>query len=260
MKVLKKFLRDLLKFNFVKKNFRKTLMYSTTFHLKNKKRIKSFGNYKLLLDVSEYTAWSYFYKNQEQEEILFIKKIIKNGDNIIDIGANLGFYSLLFASLSPNGKVFSFEPSTKNYKKLLENKELNQKYNILTYKIGISNKKGYQKLFLTSKQNLNEGGNFISSSELKNNLFPEDFEDIKIEILDEIMDKNINFKLAKIDTEGNELNVLNGMKYILKNNLKYLLIETSSNFDLINKFLKEFNFKILKKGKLNSIFEKISIS
>ena len=260
MKILKKILRNLLKFNFVKKNFRKVLIYLTTFHLKNKKRLKSFDNYSLLLDVSEYTAWSYFYKNQENEEIFFIKKIINNGDNIIDIGANLGFYSILFASLSPNGKVFSFEPSTKNYKKLLENKELNQKYNLLTYKIGISDKKGYQKLFLTSNENLNEGGNFIGSNDLKNNLFSDDFEDIKIETLDEIIDKNINFKLAKIDTEGNELKVLNGMKYILKNNLKYLLIETSSNFDLINNFLKEFNFKIIKKGKLNSVFEKISIS
>jgi len=260
MKILKKILRNLLKFNFVKKNFRKALIYLTTFHLKNKKRLKSFDNYNLLLDVSEYTAWSYFYKNQENEEIFFIKKIINNGDNIIDIGANLGFYSILFASLSPNGKVFSFEPSTKNYKKLLENKELNQKYNILTYKIGISDKKGYQKLFLTINENLNEGGNFIGSNDLKNNLFSEDFEDIKVETLDEIIDKNINFKLAKIDTEGNELKVLNGMKYILKNNLKYLLIETSSNFDLINNFLKEFNFKIIKKGKLNSVFEKISIS
>lgn len=260
MKILKKILRNLLKFNFVKKNFRKVLIYLTTFHLKNKKRLKSFDNYSLLLDVSEYTAWSYFYKNQENEEIFFIKKIINNGDNIIDIGANLGFYSILFASLSPNGKVFSFEPSTKNYKKLLENKELNQKYNLLTYKIGISDKKGYQKLFLTSNENLNEGGNFIGSNDLKNNLFSDDFEDIKIETLDEIIDKNIYFKLAKIDTEGHELKVLNGMKYILKNNLKYLLIETSSNFDLINNFLKEFNFKIIKKGKLNSVFEKISIS
>ena len=118
MENIKKLVKYFLKFNFVKRNIRKILIYFSTFFFKNKKRLKSFGNYDLYLDVSEYTAWSYFYKNQEKDEIEFIKKIIKDKDNIIDIGANLGYYSLLFSSLTPNGKIFSFEPSLKNYKKI----------------------------------------------------------------------------------------------------------------------------------------------
>lgn len=256
MEIFKILLRYLLKFNFIKKNLRKILIFSSTFFLKNKKRLKSFGNYNLYLDVSEYTAWSYFYKNQEKDEIKFIKEIIKDKDNIIDVGANLGFYSLLFSSLTPNGKVFSFEPYTKNFKKLLENIKLNKKKNIKPFKLGLSDKKGIAKLFLTGKTNLNEGGNFISLNEKIIPSSKVEFEEIKIDILDEIIDKNINFKLAKIDTEGNELLVLKGMKNILKNNLRYLLIETASNFDEINRLLIKYNFKVYRKGKLNSIFEK----
>ncbi len=256
MENIKKLVKYFLKFNFVKRNIRKILIYISTFFFKNKKRLKSFGNYDLYLDVSEYTAWSYFYKNQEKDEIEFIKKIVKDKDNIIDIGANLGYYSLLFSSLTPNGKIFSFEPSLKNYKKLQENIKLNKKKNIKSYQLGLSNKKGIAKLFLTGKTNLNEGGNFISLNKKNSYNLLSEFEEVKIDILDDIVAKKISFKLVKIDTEGNELLVLKGMRKILENNIRYLLIETSSNFDDINKFLIDFNFKVYKKGGLNSIFEK----
>ena len=123
--------------------------------------------------------------------------------------------------------------------------------------MGLSNKKGIAKLILTGKTNLNEGGNFISLNKKNSYNLLSEFEEVKIDILDDIVDKKISFKLVKIDTEGNELLVLKGMRKILENNIRYLLIETSSNFDDINKFLIDFNFKVYKKGGLNSIFEKV---
>ena len=83
------------------------------------------------------------------------------------------------------------------------------------------------------------------------------FENVQTDTLDNFLDKKIPFQLAKIDTEGHEINVLKGMTYLLENNLKFLLIETGTNFNEISLFLDKYNFKVLKKGNLNSIFEKV---
>ena len=257
MKIFSNFFRFILSYNFTKKYSRKIIMFVTNIFFYEKKRLKSFGDFSLYLDLNEYTAWSYFFKRQEKEEVIFIKKVIKDGDNILDIGANLGFYSLLFSSLTPNGKIFSFEPSTTNFEKLCKNIELNKKNNIKQFKLAISNKIGNSKLYLAGKENLNDGGNFIDENKKNYDFTSIKFENVQTNTLDNFLDKKIFFKLAKIDTEGNELNVLEGMTYFLENNLKFLLIETGENLKEISLFLDKYNFKIFKKGNLNSIFKKV---
>ena len=96
MNILKFIFRFILSYNFMKKYSRKVLMFVTNIFFYKKKRLKSFGDFSLYLDLKEYTAWSYFFKKQEKEEEIFLRKVIKGTDNILDIGANLGFYSLLF--------------------------------------------------------------------------------------------------------------------------------------------------------------------
>src|SRR3990172_1939329 len=52
----------------------------------------------------------------EDVETEFVKKIIHEGDIVLDIGANIGYYSLIFAKLVGKlGKVFSFEPEPYNF-------------------------------------------------------------------------------------------------------------------------------------------------
>ena len=257
MNILKYFFRFILSYNFMKKYSRKVLMFVTNIFFYEKKRLKSFGDFSLYLDLKEYTAWSYFFKKQEKEEEIFLRKVIKGTDNILDIGANLGFYSLLFSSLAPNGKIFSFEPSTTNFEKLSENIELNKRINIKIFKMAISNKIGNSKLYLAGKENLNDGGNFIDENKKNYDFKTIEFENVQTDTLDNFLDKKIPFQLAKIDTEGHEINVLKGMTYLLENNLKFLLIETDTNFNEISLFLDKYNFKVLKKGNLNSIFEKV---
>ena len=49
----------------MKKYSRKVLMFVTNIFFYEKKRLKSFGDFSLYLDLKEYTAWSYFFKKQE---------------------------------------------------------------------------------------------------------------------------------------------------------------------------------------------------
>jgi len=57
-----------------------------------------------------------FNGNFEPVETEIVKKEIKENDIILDVGANIGYYSLIFAQLiGKSGKVYSFEPDPTNF-------------------------------------------------------------------------------------------------------------------------------------------------
>jgi len=72
----------------------------------------------------------------------FYNLIDKNNKvNIVDIGANVGLYSL-YAKFLPNSQFYSYEPYKFTYDLLNDNIELNNITNVQTYNIGLSDKKG----------------------------------------------------------------------------------------------------------------------
>ncbi len=86
----------------------------------------------------------------EKVTIEWIDNYIKNGDTVFDIGANIGIYCLLIAKKYPNSTVLAFEPEAGNFYKLNKNILLNNLKNIVPFPIGISNKTGISKFFISS--------------------------------------------------------------------------------------------------------------
>ena len=246
--MFKKIIKYFFSLNFTKKYLRKFTIYITTFKFKKKLIINDFGNYKLILDLREYTAWSYYFKDYEKPVKKFVKKKLKKNSNAIDIGANLGYFSILFSSIIKQGKVYSFEPEKKNFKKLIDNIKLNNCKNILPYNIGLGNSKSQQKLYLTNE--INEGGHHILNSNSSNR----QYQTINTEKLDNIIKDKKKFEIVKIDVEGYELEVLKGMTNVLKKT-HFVIIEENNNFEKIDLFLNKFNFKKIKKFKVDLIFE-----
>lgn len=145
-------------------------------------------------------------------------------DAFIDIGANIGYYTLLLASY--NIKTYSFEPNKINFKLLTENIELNNFNNSITYNIGLGDKNDNINFYYNTEKSGH--GSCLSNIKNKQNLYLEDT--IKINKLDNmnITDNNI---LLKIDIEGYEYNALLGMKEMLsKKQIKCLCIEISRVF------------------------------
>ena len=79
----------------------------------------------------------------------FVKKIVKKDNVVVDVGAHIGYYSLLFAELvGEKGHVFSFEPSS-NCDILKKNIEINNYKNITAIQKAVSNETKDARLFLT---------------------------------------------------------------------------------------------------------------
>lgn len=131
---------------------------------------------------------------------------------IIDVGVAYGTDFLL--DNYPKAKYILIEPY-KKFWPFIENKLL-KRINGKLFKIGLDIKKGKKKFYLLD----------VSSSLIKRKNMPKhSFHLINVDKLDNVLNFRINKKsLLKIDTEGNELNVLKGAKKILKK-INYLLLE-----------------------------------
>ena len=149
----------------------------------------------------------------EKYETELFKKIIKKNMVVVDIGANIGYYTLLAARcVGEEGKVFAFEPDPHNFSLLCKNVAVNGYENVFPIPKAVFNKSRKMKLFL-DKSNL--GGHSLSEA----NVNKSDYVITDTISLDDYF-KNIDFKihLIKMDVQGSEMRVLEGMANIIRQN------------------------------------------
>lgn len=85
------------------------------------------GGLQWHLDLDEGFDFSIFLLGAvEPSTVRFYRKVLRKGDIVLDIGANIGGHTLPFAQcVAPNGRVFAFEPTEFAYRKLVDNVSLN---------------------------------------------------------------------------------------------------------------------------------------
>jgi len=107
--------------------------------------ISLYGDYKLRCypDSTAASAALYAAGYPDWSEMAFIQHYLRTGDGFVDVGANVGVYTLLAASLvGPDGRVASFEPEPKALKRLRENISLNRLNNVEVHPFAVSDKSG----------------------------------------------------------------------------------------------------------------------
>ena len=171
-------------------------------------------------------------KNELLEEILYlgekyeeeISEIIKKHGNrkksFIDIGANIGYHSLY---ASPQYKeVISFEPVKKTFKQFRESIKINKFKNIKAYNLACSNN------VRTTHIQCEEGTH--NASTIKENK-TKNTTKIRTTSLDEFLKKHYKkIGLIKIDVEGHEWQVIEGMKKIIETATPPIIIEFIPKF------------------------------
>jgi FkbM family methyltransferase len=186
------------------------------FKLTNYKK-KVWGNKFIFLNYDSFQSmWIMYNWYVDWEEFNLIQQFIKQDDFCLDIGANMGFYSIWFSKFSNN--ILSFEPNSKNYQRLSDNINLNKKgENIKWQNIAL----GDQECEVNFTNDL-DGQNHIS---LSTNTKVDTVICRRLDnVLNELEIENI--KYAKIDVEGFELGVLNGMgNYFLNHKIDIIQIE-----------------------------------
>ena len=155
----------------------------------------------------------------------------KSNEIFLDVGANVGMYSL-YSAFKTNVNVFAFEPESQNFAILNKNIFLNKKNNqIISYPIALSNTNEYTHLFL-SKFDSGSSHHNIKEKIVNNNVYRKKTTCYKQGSVCATIDTLIELNFIpqpdyiKIDVDGSEPNVINGAANVLKNiKLKSLLVE-----------------------------------
>tara|TARA_B100000287_G_C20438662_1_gene704659 strand:- start:11 stop:850 length:840 start_codon:yes stop_codon:yes gene_type:complete len=156
----------------------------------------------------------------------------ENNSSLIDVGANIGLYSLYAAK--KNHKVYAFEPESLNFACLNLNifdNNLNNKIN--AYPIAINDENKISSLNLTSLKFGGSGNSFDRNITDSGANFEPIYNQGSISFSLDQISENLNFfpEHIKIDVDGNELKVINGMSNLLRNaQLKSICIELNPDF------------------------------
>ncbi len=179
------------------------------------------------LDISDVDQRKlFFFEITEPEITNLFKKRLQKGDVFIDIGANVGYYSLLAGKLLGNqGKVIAFEPNPLIYNHLSRNIQINNLGDVITtFQSAVGEQLGKLNIY-RSKGNWSG----ITSRFKYSDLLDDSSLEVPMVTLDEIViqEKFEKVSLIKLDIEGGELLALKGSRETLKTYSPDIIAEVS---------------------------------
>ncbi len=192
----------------------------------------------LVIESSELLAWrSETFWTKEPETIAWINHHVTSKNYVphfVDVGANVGMYSLFAATLNEKIRVISVEPVKGNIDVLKENIELNNLANKISVEVNPLSDVDGQFFLVNNDLRPGSSGAQVVESGFNNSI------EVKVVTGDSIIAKHfIKDAIIKIDIDGNELKVLNGFKESLKTGLiRSVLVECNdSNQEEIKNYL-----------------------
>ena len=178
--------------------------------------------------------------------IEWCKQFCRKDQNILDIGAHSGTYTISLANYSKH--VYAFEPQKMTFYSLCGSVALSNITNVscINYGLGSTEQVGKQQLNIVS---LDGGGSSLHIND-NNNV---QTEEIEVRTLDSFNIDNIGF--IKIDVEENEFQTLLGSQNtLIKSNYPKILFEMNKECPRLLEFLKNLKYDIVSIGGCNNMF------
>jgi len=159
-------------------------------------------------------------KSWEDHILNFVTKYNEKFDlrNIIDVGANFGYHTVFFSKVASH--VYSFEPQIQNYKLLQNNIKLNNLNNVTIYNNACGDEITDVNLPIMPSNIKNWNMGDFTPNIIYNGL---NYSSTKSIVLDDMNYENID--LIKIDVQGWEKKVLQGLTALITNNKPIMIVE-----------------------------------
>ena len=181
------------------------------------------GKLRLYVDTSDVViGWGIIRGKYELDELDFVRRTVQPGHTVLDIGANIGLFTITMASLTgPTGKVYAFEPledqATLLARSVAENDFADR---VVLERAAVSDKAGSGQLISASKTT-NAGGAYLNNGQVP---LGHEASEVKLITLDTYpVRRPVHF--IKIDIEGAELLAFRGAKELLKEDRPVILSE-----------------------------------
>ena len=175
-----------------------------------------YSNQKMCLNSYRHKGYWYFGRYREEETINSIKKIVKSGDSVIEVGGHIGFISHLYSVLvGKSGQLFVFEPGDNNLKYIKNN--LNTLKNVVLIDKACADINGTLNFYKDEISGQNNSlhpdyENVEGVARSHNEVASRVVDRVKvIRLNDFISSKKLSINHLKIDVEGAELRVLQGL-------------------------------------------------
>lgn len=175
-----------------------------------------------------------------EDEYPFVRKLLKEGDHTLDIGANYGLYSLVMGqAVGPSGSVHAFEPASSTADVLRHSLKLNGlTETVKVYQMALSHEPGKGRLGLETNAELNTLLN--SNGDDSNHSMSEE---VSIESLDHLFveeDSLPPITFMKVDAEGQESAILTGGQVFFKRHSPLVMFEVKEGNDFHNHLIADF--------------------
>jgi FkbM family methyltransferase len=187
--------------------------------------IRTSDGFLMRLDLRDWVDQHIFaVGHYEPDVVAVVKTALLPGGCAIDVGANVGYFSLLFAHLvGPTGRALSFEPQPSAFERLAANIALNPSLAVKVHRVAASDERGFLDFYcgppdhsgVASIRDHGQSGDRLA---------------VATTPIDDVLDADRPVNLLKIDVEGAEMKVVAGARRTIERWRPDVIVEVSESF------------------------------